>query len=45
MIMLNPYDSIALNAYGYSLAINNMELNKAESLIRRAIEIDPEIPQ
>ncbi len=44
MIMLNPYDSIALNAYGYSLAINNMKLNKAESLIRRAIEIDPGNP-
>jgi tetratricopeptide (TPR) repeat protein len=44
MIKLNPYDSIALNAYGYSLAINNIKLDKAESLIRRAIKIDPGNP-
>jgi Flp pilus assembly protein TadD len=37
MIELNPYDSIALNAYGYSLSINNEQLDKAETLIRRAI--------
>jgi Flp pilus assembly protein TadD len=44
MIKLNPYDSIALNAYGYSLSINNKELNKAETLIRRAMDIDPGNP-
>jgi tetratricopeptide (TPR) repeat protein len=44
MIELNPYDSIALNAYGYSLSINNEPLDKAETLIRRAIDIDPGNP-
>jgi Flp pilus assembly protein TadD len=44
MIELNPYDSIALNAYGYSLSINNEQLDKAETLIRRAIDIDPGNP-
>jgi len=44
MIEINPYDSIALNAYGYSLSINNEQLDKAETLIRRAIDIDPGNP-
>jgi len=41
MIELDPYDSIALNAYGYSLSINNEQLDKAETLIKRAMDIDP----
>tara|TARA_Y100000768_G_scaffold388762_1_gene386894 strand:- start:681 stop:2393 length:1713 start_codon:yes stop_codon:yes gene_type:complete len=41
MINSNPYNSIALNAYGYSLTLQNSNLNLAEKLIRRAINIDP----
>ncbi len=41
MIDTNPYNSIALNAYGYSLTLQNSNLNFAEELIRRAIKIDP----
>ena len=41
MISLNPYNSIALNAYGYSLTLQNNNLDLAEKLIRRAIEINP----
>ena len=41
MISLNPYNSIALNAYGYSLTLQNSNLGFAEELIRRAIDIDP----
>ena len=44
MIELDPYDSIALNAYGYSLSINNEQLDKAETLIKRAMDIDPGNP-
>ena len=41
MINNNPYNSIALNAYGYSLTLQNSNLKLAEKLIRRAIDIDP----
>ena len=41
MISSNPYNSIALNAYGYSLLLQNKKLSYAEDLIRRAINIDP----
>ena len=41
MIKLNPYNSIALNAYGYSLALHNTKLDKSEKLIRKAISIAP----
>ena len=41
MISSNPYNSIALNAYGYSLLLQNKKLSYAEGLIRRAINIDP----
>ncbi len=41
MINSDPYNSIALNAYGYSLTLQNSNLNFAEDLIRRAINIDP----
>ena len=41
MISSNPYNSIALNAYGYSLLLQNKKLSYAEELIRRAINIDP----
>ena len=41
MIESNPYNSIALNAYGYSLSLHQYKLNYAEELIRRAIDIDP----
>ena len=41
MINSNPYDSIALNALGYSLSLHTNELDYAEKLIRRAIKIDP----
>ncbi len=40
-INFNPYNSIALNAYGYSLALRNNNLDLAEKLIRRAIDINP----
>ena len=41
MIVIDPYNSIALNAYGYSLTLQNSNLSLAEKLIRRAIDIDP----
>ena len=41
MIKLNKYNSIALNAYGYSLALQNLHLDKSEKLIRKALEIRP----
>ena len=41
MISSTPYYSIALNAYGYSLLLQNKKLSYAEELIRRAINIDP----
>ncbi len=41
MISFDPYNSIALNAYGYSLTLQNTNLELAEELIRRAINIDP----
>ena len=41
MIKFNPYNSIALNAYGYSLSLHDTQLNYAEELIRKAINIDP----
>ena len=44
MIDFDPYDSIALNAYGYSLSLHDTQLNYAEELIRRAINIDPGNP-
>ena len=34
MISSNPYNSIALNAYGYSLLLQNKKLSYAEELIR-----------
>ena len=45
MISSNPYNSIALNAYGYSLLLQNKKLSYAEELIRRAINIDQETRQ
>tara|TARA_Y100000591_G_scaffold67959_1_gene56255 strand:- start:639 stop:2357 length:1719 start_codon:yes stop_codon:yes gene_type:complete len=44
MIDFDPYNSIALNAYGYSLSLHDTQLNYAEELIRRAINIDPGNP-
>ena len=44
MIDFDPYNSIALNAYGYSLSLHNTQLDYAEELIRRAINIDPGNP-
>mgnify|MGYP001248279876 FL=1 len=41
MIKLNKYNSIALNAYGYSLALHKLHLNKSEKLIRKALSIQP----
>jgi len=41
MISFNPYNSVALNAYGYSLTLQKSNLDYAENLIRRAIDIDP----
>jgi Flp pilus assembly protein TadD len=41
MISLNPYNSIALNAYGYSLALQKIHLDKSENMIRRALAIKP----
>ena len=41
MIKLNKYNSIALNAYGYSLALHKLHLDKSEKLIRKALEIRP----
>ena len=41
MISLNPYNSIALNAYGYSLALQKIHLDKSENMIRRALDIKP----
>jgi tetratricopeptide (TPR) repeat protein len=36
MISLNPYNSIALNAYGYSLALQKIHLDKSETMIRKS---------
>jgi len=44
MIDFDPYNSIALNAYGYSLSLHDTQLDYAEELIRRAINIDPGNP-
>ena len=41
MIKLNEYNSIALNAYGYSLALHKLHLDKSEKLIRKALDIRP----
>tara|TARA_E500000178_G_scaffold291254_1_gene295052 strand:+ start:3 stop:1466 length:1464 start_codon:yes stop_codon:yes gene_type:complete len=41
MINLNKYNSTALNAYGYSLALNKLHLDKSENLIRKALTIQP----
>ena len=41
MITLNPYNSIALNAYGYSLALQKIHLDKSENMIRKALAIKP----
>ena len=41
MIKLNKYNSIALNAYGYSLALHKLHLDKSEKLIRKALDIRP----
>ena len=41
MIRLNPYNSIALNAYGYSLALQKIHLDKSENMIRKALAIKP----
>ena len=41
MINFDPYNSIALNAYGYSLSLHEKQLAYAEKLIRKAIDIDP----
>ena len=44
MITFDPYNSIALNAYGYSLSLHKKQLAYAEKLIRKAIDIDPGNP-
>ncbi len=44
MIYFDPYNSIALNAYGYSLSLHEKQLDYAEKLIRKAIDIDPGNP-
>lgn len=44
MINADPYNSIALNAYGYSLSLHNINLDYADRLIRRALEVDPGNP-
>ncbi len=41
MIKLNKYNSIVLNAYGYSLALHKLHLDKSEKLIRKALDIRP----
>lgn len=41
MIKLNKYNSVALNAYGYSLALHKLHLDKSERLIRKALDIRP----
>ena len=41
MIRINEYNSIALNAYGYSLALHKLHLDKSEKLIRKALSIRP----
>ena len=41
MIKLNKYNSIALNAYGYSLALHKLHLDKSEYIIRKALDIRP----
>ena len=40
MITFDPYNSIALNAYGYSLSLHEKQLAYAEKLIRKAFLIN-----
>lgn len=44
MINSDPYNSVALNAYGYSLSLHNKNLKYAEKLIQRALKVDPGNP-
>ncbi len=41
-LKLKPDDPVSLNFVGYVMADHNRELDKAERLIRRALEADPE---
>lgn len=40
-IELNPDNAIALNYLGYSYADRNMKLDEAETLVKKALSIDP----
>ncbi len=41
VIALKPNSSLALNNYAYFLSLRNIDLDKAESMSKRSIEIDP----
>lgn len=43
-IALAPEDDVIMNAYAYSLAIRAAQLDKAASLIQKAIELNPDVP-
>jgi len=40
-IELNPKNAVALNYLGYSLSLESEDLDYAESLVKRALEIEP----
>ncbi len=40
-IAIEPNSSLALNNYAYFLSLRNIDLDKAESMSKRSIEIDP----
>jgi tetratricopeptide (TPR) repeat protein len=41
-LIIDPDNSIVLNNYAYYLSLNNMELEKALEMARKATELDPE---
>jgi tetratricopeptide (TPR) repeat protein len=45
ILMINPYDPIALNALGYSMTTNGNNFDEALSLIIKSLEISPEVPE
>jgi Flp pilus assembly protein TadD len=44
LLSQRPDDPVLTNALGYTLADHNLELTRAESLIRRALTVSPDSP-
>jgi tetratricopeptide (TPR) repeat protein len=45
ILIINPYDPIALNALGYSMITNGNNFDEALGLITKSLEISPEVPE